>query len=64
MKKLKFISSGMVITGFILLLCGIALPMKELMEYGLCLGIAGIVAYAVMFIMRSTSTVEQESIFD
>ena len=64
MDKLKFISVVMVILGSLSFIGGIFITMKELMEFGLCIGIAGIVGYAIMYILTSTSMAEQESISD
>ena len=64
MDKLRSISAVMVILGCVSFIGGIAIPMKELMEYGLYAGIAGIIGYAIMFIQGSTSIVEQGSISD
>lgn len=64
MNKLKFISTVLVILGFVLFIGGILISMKELMEYGLYSGIAGIIGYAVMFVMSSTSIARQKSISD
>ena len=64
MDKLKFISKAMMILGIISFIGGISITMKELMEYGLCIGVAGIIGYAFVFIMSSTSTVGQKSISD
>ena len=64
MDKLKLIPKVMVILGFILFIGGISVTMKELMVYGLCIGVAGIIGYAIMFIISSTSVVGQKSISD
>ena len=64
MDKLKLIASVMVILGFISFIGGIFLTMKELMEYGLCAGIAGIIGYAIISLISSTSTVEHEPTSD
>lgn len=64
MNKVKLISAIMVILGFISFIGGIFIPMKELMEYGLCIGIAGIIGYTIMFIIRATSTMGHKSISD
>lgn len=64
MGRLKLISTALVIVGFILFVGGISLSIREPMEYGLCLGIVGIIGYAVSFILRSTTLVEHESVSD
>ena len=64
MDKLKLISKVMMILGFISFIGGIFITRKEFMEYGLCLGVAGIIGYAIMFVMSSTSIVKQKSISD
>jgi hypothetical protein len=64
MAKLKLIFKIMVILGFISFIAGILVTMKELMEYGLCIGITGIIGYAIMFVMSSTSPKGRKSIYD
>ena len=64
MNKLKLISKVMVILGVILFLGGILISMKELMEFGLCIGVAGIIGFAIRFIMSSTSIAGQKSLSD
>jgi len=60
MKKLKLISTVMIAVGFVSFFGGIVMSMKELMEFGLYIGVAGIIGYAVMFVFGSTSLIEQE----
>ena len=64
MDKLKLISTIMVILGGVSFVGGISINMKELMEFGLCIGVAGIIGYAIMFIVSSTSIVRKKSISD
>ena len=64
MDKLKLISKVMMIVGFISFVGGISVTMKELMVFGLCIGIAGVIGYAIIFLVSSTSIVVQKSISD
>ncbi len=64
MDKLKLISKVMMILGFISFIGGISITRKEFMEYGLCIGVAGIIGYAIMSIVSSTSIVKQKSLSD
>lgn len=64
MNKLKLLSTAMVILGFVSFIAGISINIKELMEFGLCIGVAGIIGYAIMFLISSTSIRDQESIID
>lgn len=64
MNKLKSIFVGMMILGLVSFVCGIALSMKEFMEYGLYTGIAGLMGYAVIFIRLSILKLEQKPLTD
>ena len=64
MKKLRLISTVMVILGFISFLSSIFLNKKEFMEYGLYLGIAGLIGYGVIFILYSTNMEERKFLSD
>lgn len=61
MRKLRILSTAMVILGFLAFAGGIAMRVKELMEFGLFIGIAGIIVYAIIYLMGSTSMAEHES---
>lgn len=62
MQKLRLMSKIMMSLGCIFFLGGILISMKEFMEFGLYIGVAGIVGYAVYFIMTSTSFAGRKSI--
>lgn len=64
MQKLKLISKVMMSVGCISFIGGILVSMKEIMEFGLYVGVAGIVAYAAYFLMTSTSFAGRKSISD
>ncbi len=64
MDKLKLISTVMMILGIISFIGGILISMKELMEFGLGIGVAGIIGYAIMFIVSSTSIIRKKSTSD
>ncbi|GAB4337375.1 MAG: hypothetical protein Kow0089_08540 [Desulfobulbaceae bacterium] len=55
MGKLKCLFRVLIAAGGVLFLGGIFLSMKELMEYGICAGVAGVIGYAVLFVIGSTS---------
>lgn len=61
MGKLKIVSKAMMILGLVSLISGIILSLKEIMEFGLGIGVAGIVAYAATYIVGSTEVVEHKS---
>ena len=64
MTKLNVLSRVMVILGLISFIAGILLSMKEIMEFGLGIGITGIIGYAIMFVLSSTTPVGRKSISD
>jgi len=64
MGKLRILFRVMVILGFVSFIAGIFMSMKELMEYGLCVGVAGIVGYAIIFVVGSTSIARKKTISD
>lgn len=64
MGKLKLIPGVMILLGGVSFLVGIFMSMKQLMEYGLSIGVAGIIIYTVMFVMHSTKPEGRKTIFD
>lgn len=64
MSKRKLIPGIMVLLGGVSFLVGILMSIKELMEYGLCIGVAGIIIYTIMFVMHSTTPEGRKTIFD
>ena len=64
MKNLRLLSAMLVALGSISFAGGIVGSMKEVMEFGLSIGGAGIIAYAVIFIAGSTSLIEEKSVVD
>lgn len=61
MDKLKIIAAFMVIVGFVSFIVGIVLAVRELAEFGLYIGVAGVIGYSVVFILSSTSKMDQKS---
>ncbi len=64
MGKLRLLSTVMMLLGAVSFLAGVFISRKEFMEYGVCIGVAGIIGYAVIFIMSSFSAEGRKSIFD
>ena len=60
MDKLKLVSAGMVILGIITFIAGFVTHMNALVEYGMYIGIAGVMANIVIFVMGSTSKTIQK----
>jgi uncharacterized membrane protein YiaA len=64
MKKLKLISIVLITIGFLSFLGGIFANMKELLEYGIYIGLTGVIGFAGVFLFGSTRVANHKALSD